>query len=61
MSEDTPDIKLLHPEQLGWMRRKELEKPNSKAQVWEKPNGELFVHDGHKALVLQFMKPFRSK
>ena len=32
-------VKYVHPHQLGWLRRPELEEPDH--DIWEKPDGEL--------------------
>lgn len=48
-----PDVKVVKPHQLGWLRRPDLEESrHHPEQVWEKPNGELYVHHGRAPLVL---------
>lgn len=35
--------KKLHPHQIGWLRRKELDREG--IEVWEQPDGGLFAHN----------------
>lgn len=42
--------KQVKPHQLAWLHRSELDRNN--IQVWEKPDGSLFLHAGKEPLML---------
>lgn len=49
-----PDVKLLKPHQLGWLRRPELD--TETAHAWEQPDGKLHAQPKHIHLVLRYLK-----
>lgn len=47
---DIPRTVLYRPHQCGWLRRPECDYPRMEA--WEKPNGELHIHDPKLGVLL---------
>jgi hypothetical protein len=46
--------KIVQPHQLGWLRRPELDRDG--LQVWEQPDGGLYVHGGQVPLVFEVVR-----
>ena len=44
-------IKTVLPHQLAWLHRSELD--HDGMQIWEKPDGKLYVHDYRKKTILR--------
>jgi hypothetical protein len=48
------ETKLVRPTQLAWLHRIELDRNG--IQVWEKPNGNLYLHRGTEPLMIPLEK-----
>ena len=50
-------LKKVKPHQLAWLHRSELDKNYSGFEVWENPNGSLYIHDPKQGpLTLEVIK-----
>jgi hypothetical protein len=60
---DIPEVKHLKPHQLGWLRRREMEnEKRPDIEVWEQPNGQLYMHDrkGGPLMLVKYANPPRK-
>jgi len=46
-----PKTKIVFPHQLAWLHRSELDRNG--VQVWEKPDGGLYLHRGQEKLTIE--------
>lgn len=51
--------KTVRPDQMGWLHRIELDRNN--VEIWEKPDGKLYIHSGPTKLTLQIPDRRRKK